>query len=195
MNKDISSLIENIKNEDYDFNDLTNIIDECKNKIYKGHHKEITNLLKKNIENNIIVKFFFDNITKYNLKYECISCDTFEEYSFIIFDEYEFNIRKRYEYFDFDTRNNYIYTFKSIDNNKTIYSITPDIYCKNEEDIYNNIKDNFYTGETIDIINLIHLDNINFKDFILTGIIFLNKILINKEYKNIFYSREFHKLD
>jgi hypothetical protein len=195
MNKDISSLIENIKNEDYDFNDLTNIIDECKNKIYKVHHKEITNLLKKNIENNIIVKFFFDNITKYNLKYECISCDTFEEYSFIIFDEYEFNIRKRYEYFDFDTRNNYIYTFKSIDNNKTIYSITPDIYCKNEEDIYNNIKDNFYTGVKIDIINLIHLDNINFKDFILTGIIFLNKILINKKYKNIFHSREFHKLD
>jgi hypothetical protein len=195
MNKDISSLIENIKNEDYDFNDLTNIIDECKNKIYKVHHKEITNLLKKNIENNIIVEFFFDNITKYDLKYECISCDTFEEYSFIIFDEYEFNIRKKYEYFDFDTRNNYIYTFKSIDNNKTIYSITPDFYCKNEEDIYNNIKDNFYTGEKIDIINLIHLDNINFKDFILTGIIFLNKILINKEYENIFYSREFHKLD
>lgn len=47
MNKDISSLIENIKNEDYDFNDLTNIIDECKDKIYKYHHKEITNLLKK----------------------------------------------------------------------------------------------------------------------------------------------------
>lgn len=195
MNKDISSLIENIKNEDYDFNDLINIIDECKNKIYKDHHKEITNLLKKNIENNIIVEFFFDNITKYDFKYECISCDTFEEYSFIIFDEYEFNIRKRYEYFDFDTRNDYIYTFKSIDNNKTIYSITPDICFKNEEDIYNNIKDNFYKGEKIDIINLIHLDNINFKDFILTGIIFLNKILINKEYKNIFYSREFHKLD
>jgi hypothetical protein len=195
MNKDISSLIENIKNEDYDFNDLTNIIDECKNKIYKYHHKEITNLLKKNIENNIIVEFFFDNITKYDLKYEYEQCDTFEEYSFIIFDEYEFNIRKRYEYFDFDTRNDYIYTFKSIDNNKTIYSITPDIYCKNEEDIYNNIKDNFYTGVKIDIINLIHLDNINFKDFILTGIIFLNKILINKEYKNIFHSREFHKLD
>jgi hypothetical protein len=192
MNKDISSLIENIKNEDYDFNDLTNIIDECKNKIYKYHHKEITNLLKKNIENNIIVEFFFDNITKYGLKYEYKQCDTFEEYSFIILDEYEFNIRKRYEYFDFDTRNNYIYTLKNINYNKIIYNIYPHL-CKSEEEINDNIKKNFDTG--IKNINEFNLDNINFKDFILTGIIFLNKILINKEYKNIFYSREFHKLD